>query len=1017
MHLPRAVGAYVLEQRLGIGGIAESFKGTTAGPSRAPVVIRRLLPFISSDATRRAAIEQRVRDLISIRHPFLVPVLAWIEEGDEYFVIEEFVEGTDLGTVLASSRRHHTPMTGRVALTIATQVCNALEALHGRPGAASGVQQVLHLSLRPDAIRLTPDGRVVVGGYGLTASPTALPHGGVSATNTAHLRYLSPEQTLSDGEVSPASDIFSLASIIFELTAGSPLFETDSNLRTLHAVRRANVGQALEKVRAVMPGLDRVLVRALAEQPRHRYHRAFVLREDLRALMAQASPESANDDIRSLVRASTSGASVAGQHRLLASAPDPTLVPPDSETLHNAHALDAGLFEDTFQSGGPPPLVTDEMGVFAAPDLRGLAVPEPTQPDIAAPPNLAQRAPPPPAHLPLPLSAGPPPERFLVDVPPPPPSLAPPPAVPGRPPAPPPSMAAEADLPLFEELTGPRDVPARQATWAVSKPVTSDSTGAFGGAPAAPPQNLRRPPAGPLPPLVPHQDAFGAPVVAQDTAFLPAPPTLVPPPPDDDLADLPLPMGLPPVPAPAAPASPQDTGFFAAPLPPAPPMPRTSPVASPPPFAPAPTPPPPAAPPPVAAATPPPVALPAVPPPVAAATPPPAALPAAPPPAPPVSVATVAPPPWSPPEASLPPPVAAPVPVVAAPSAYASEQLDDDIEAPPKAKSATPTIVFVGVAMAAVALIACTGVLGVALTSDVFAPSAPVAQAEAPTATAEIEAVPETTAAAKLTDDTGGPAVAAAEPSPVPSAEPPATPRPAAPSVAAARPAPRAPEPARRAASDPPPRATREAPPRVAPVPLPPPEPPPAPAEPRDGAVDYENAARVAARGGLDPATRQTLESTPIDDPNFTRAYTLLASDALARKDPRSAERYLEQLMALTENRYNPVLLGSLSRLQVNRRQYTKALDNAHRAEQHWARIPSGMMFEKKAEIYEVQAAATQGLLYDSDNEREQLQLAEDAIQRWVRYREHVSTASRDDLIANADTQLEKLRAIRTRLE
>jgi uncharacterized protein HemY len=167
----------------------------------------------------------------------------------------------------------------------------------------------------------------------------------------------------------------------------------------------------------------------------------------------------------------------------------------------------------------------------------------------------------------------------------------------------------------------------------------------------------------------------------------------------------------------------------------------------------------------------------------------------------------------------------------------------------------------------------------------------------------------------------------------------------------------------------------------------------------------------------LDADTRGGLEGTTIDDPAFTRAYTILAADAQARGDTVAAERYLERLMTLVENRFSPVLLSELARLQVNRRRYASALRNANTAEQHWARIPSSVMFERKSEIYEVQAAATQGLLYESDDEREQLELLDEALQRWTRYREHADAGARTDLVARADAQIDKLRAIRSRLE
>ena len=323
-------------------------------------------------------------------------------------------------------------------------------------------------------------------------------------------------------------------------------------------------------------------------------------------------------------------------------------------------------------------------------------------------------------------------------------------------------------------------------------------------------------------------------------------------------------------------------------------------------------------------------------------------------------------------------------------------------------------MLFVGVGMAALALVVCAGVGGMAVLQGGESPTTAAVGIDG---VAQVDEAPETAdgdEALTDLDPTGEGSAAAleeAEPPPEPAATSPSRTREARRTGGASSASSRTS--GRRTASQaaPPPRLPPQ------PLPLPSSEPDPDPEASRDGPVDLDRAARSAGRGGLDSDTRRRLEDTRIDDPTFTRAYTILAADAQARGDTRAAEGYLERLMALGENRFNPVLLSELARLQVNGRRYASALRNANTAEQHWARIPSSVMFERKAEIYEVQAAATQGLLYESDDEREQLDLLEDALKRWTRYREHADAGARVDLVARADTQLDKLRAIRSRLE
>ena len=123
-------------------------------------------------------------------------------------------------------------------------------------------------------------------------------------------------------------------------------------------------------------------------------------------------------------------------------------------------------------------------------------------------------------------------------------------------------------------------------------------------------------------------------------------------------------------------------------------------------------------------------------------------------------------------------------------------------------------------------------------------------------------------------------------------------------------------------------------------------------------------------------------------------------------------KKYLDQLFYLDENRYNPVFLSKRARWYANNRKYDRALADAQKAEQHWARIPPALVFETKAEIFEVQAASLQGLFYKSESD---VELLDKAIRGWKKYRRHVDDR-RNDLGSHAEAQIKKLDYARSRL-
>ncbi|RME25553.1 MAG: hypothetical protein D6798_08675 [Deltaproteobacteria bacterium] len=177
--------------------------------------------------------------------------------------------------------------------------------------------------------------------------------------------------------------------------------------------------------------------------------------------------------------------------------------------------------------------------------------------------------------------------------------------------------------------------------------------------------------------------------------------------------------------------------------------------------------------------------------------------------------------------------------------------------------------------------------------------------------------------------------------------------------------------------------------------------------------ADIEQYADAANAGRLTRSDVMALEMVGLDDPAYTRSRALLLMNAQRKGDDAAIKRYLDQLMMLPENQYNPIYLSELGRYLVNHKQYDAALEKANLAERYWARLPPELVFSKKAEIYETQAAAWQGRFYQSEDD---LELLEQAIRHWQKYRDHVQSKSRSDLARRADAELAKLEDIRTRL-
>jgi hypothetical protein len=177
--------------------------------------------------------------------------------------------------------------------------------------------------------------------------------------------------------------------------------------------------------------------------------------------------------------------------------------------------------------------------------------------------------------------------------------------------------------------------------------------------------------------------------------------------------------------------------------------------------------------------------------------------------------------------------------------------------------------------------------------------------------------------------------------------------------------------------------------------------------------LDMDGMKPSARDGALTSADVLALEGVPANDPAYTRSRALLLMNAQKGKDSKAVKRYLDDLMRLPENQYDPIFLTELARYYVGVGNYQHAVDTAKTAEQHWARLPSELVFSKKAEMYEIQARGYTGIFFESES----VEALDQAIRCWEKYRAHVATRSSDDLVAMADKELTKLRTYRERMQ
>lgn len=171
--------------------------------SNKPLALTLLPKSISNNAEAFKDLEARAKKIQSITHPNLKKFLGVYQTPTLAFLLEEWVDGPSLQTVLASA-----PLSVEEVLVYAQAICNALEALHK--------QGYVHLHLTPELIHINKQGEIFLGGIAY-AQTTGKPQ--ESKAGKFPPLYTSPEQ-IEGKTLSSAADIYALAVMLYELVAG-----------------------------------------------------------------------------------------------------------------------------------------------------------------------------------------------------------------------------------------------------------------------------------------------------------------------------------------------------------------------------------------------------------------------------------------------------------------------------------------------------------------------------------------------------------------------------------------------------------------------------------------------------------------------------------------------------------------------------------------------------------------------------------------------------------------------------
>jgi serine/threonine-protein kinase len=270
-RLPRIPGYEILGE-LGSGGMGKVYQARQTQLNRV-TALKVVLAGLHASPEERERFRIEAEAAARVQHPHVVQIYEVGEHDGHHYLALEFVDGGSL-----AQKTNGAPLPSRQAAELLAQLADGVNEAHQRG--------VVHRDLKPANVLLTAAGLPKITDFGLAKRLDA----DLAQTRTGAIlgtpSYMAPEQAEGRSkDVGPATDVYALGAMLYELLTGRPPFRAATLWETLEQVRT----QEPAPPRLVQPGtprdLETICLKCLQKEPNRRYASAGELRDDLRRFL------------------------------------------------------------------------------------------------------------------------------------------------------------------------------------------------------------------------------------------------------------------------------------------------------------------------------------------------------------------------------------------------------------------------------------------------------------------------------------------------------------------------------------------------------------------------------------------------------------------------------------------------------------------------------------------------------------------------------------------------------------
>jgi TonB family protein len=290
-------GQYVLVEKIATGGMAEVWKARMRGVEgfQKIVAIKKILPHLSDNQDFIEMFVDEAKLAAQLNHNNIIHIYDLGKIQSSYYIAMEYIDGYDLKTILRRGEDRGNPMTVELALFIASKLASALDYAHRKKDFEEKEMGLVHRDVSPQNVLVSQEGDIKLCDFGIAKAASKASHTQAGALK-GKLQYMSPEQAWGR-TIDRRSDIFALATVLFELLTNRKLFTGDNELSILEQVREARVQPPSLYNDEVTPDIDKVVIKALQKDPTNRYQTAGEMARDLDAILYSFRPTPTSADL------------------------------------------------------------------------------------------------------------------------------------------------------------------------------------------------------------------------------------------------------------------------------------------------------------------------------------------------------------------------------------------------------------------------------------------------------------------------------------------------------------------------------------------------------------------------------------------------------------------------------------------------------------------------------------------------------------------------------------------------